>query len=182
VYHPSKTEIFIVLLLITQIATSLSAFSFPRPEAFRLSILAEHEPILIEDDADLILQASASGWLGDGSRSNPYRIEGLEITEPSERLIEIRGTTLFLIINNCRLSGASEHGIYVVGATNVLIVENTIEDCGNCGILFYGCQFVEASRNTITNTKGKAFTLVELLVVISVIALLMGERISAYLL
>ena len=48
--------------------------------------LEEHEPIEIVSDADFVDQ----GWPGNGSESNPFIIEGLEI----------RGRTFCILIRN----------------------------------------------------------------------------------
>ncbi|MBD3158995.1 MAG: hypothetical protein GF309_09425 [Candidatus Lokiarchaeota archaeon] len=81
-----------------------------------------HGPISINSDSDFETQ----GWPGDGSKANPYLIEGLNITT-SGLCIEIDSTTAHYKIENCLLSAPSptnNHGMYLFLAPN-----GTIQDC-----------------------------------------------------
>jgi parallel beta-helix repeat protein len=81
-----------------------------------------HAPISINSDSDFETQ----GWPGNGSKANPYLIEGLNITA-SDRCIEIESTTAHYKIKNCLLSAPSptnNPGMYLFLAPN-----GTIQDC-----------------------------------------------------
>ena len=49
-----------------------------------------HDPIFIRNNTDLVYQASLNGWNGNGSESNPYVIEGLNITSSIINPLEIQ--------------------------------------------------------------------------------------------
>lgn len=61
----------------------------------------EHSPISINGNAEFNATAASEGWLGNGTSSNPYVIDGLNITGPSTSpLIDIhhdmiRGKVVF---------------------------------------------------------------------------------------
>ncbi|MDF1540110.1 MAG: right-handed parallel beta-helix repeat-containing protein [Candidatus Thorarchaeota archaeon] len=85
-----------------------------------------HSPISIIGDTDLNDTAIAEGWAGSGNSTDPFRIEGWEITG-TLTLILINGVTLHFVISNCYLNntGAApgDYGIYIVNSAN-----GTIED------------------------------------------------------
>ncbi len=56
-----------------------------------------HEPFNITSDSDFETQA----WPGNGSISNPYLIENLNITTDSSTAIWVMNTTRHFIIQNC---------------------------------------------------------------------------------
>lgn len=66
-----------------------------------------HNPILINGDSEFNSTAQAEGWLGNGTRSNPFVISGLEILTGAETAISILGTTVYFVIRDCYLTGAS---------------------------------------------------------------------------
>ncbi|MHA2210220.1 MAG: right-handed parallel beta-helix repeat-containing protein [Candidatus Thorarchaeota archaeon] len=64
------------------------------------SAYIDHEPIVITQYSNF----SNQGWPGDGSSTNPYRIQGLNITG-NNTAIKITDTTDYFEISNCILSG-----------------------------------------------------------------------------
>ena len=81
-----------------------------------------HDLIVIWGDADLIAQAAAEGWNGDGTESNPYFIQWLEIRTHGP-CIRIHEVTLHLVIWNCTLySGYSGDGIYIIDSSHISII------------------------------------------------------------
>ncbi|MDW5564282.1 MAG: NosD domain-containing protein [Methanomassiliicoccus sp.] len=99
--------------------------------------------IRINGNADLMSQANAGGWRGDGSASNPYVISGLSISGVKGNGIYLGNTTLYVTISGCTVSGTSYvsdsynvgAGIEISGASHVTITGNTISGTANDGIL-----------------------------------------------
>lgn len=90
-------------------------------------------PIHINGDSDLIMQAQQYGWPGNGSPENPYVISGYYIKASGTYCIWIENTTLHLLIINCILEDASlsTHppfgcAIALQNASNVRIDRNLI--------------------------------------------------------
>lgn len=81
--------------------------------------------ITIDDDGDF----ESQGWLGDGSSSNPYRIENLSINAASaNNRIKVWNTRAHFLIKNCSLTGAtgSEYAIQLLNVTNAVVTDNDI--------------------------------------------------------
>ncbi|MFW9976134.1 MAG: hypothetical protein ACFFDQ_12760, partial [Candidatus Thorarchaeota archaeon] len=95
--------LFIMLLLILNSAVINARFS---SQCFTVinevrkfqSSYAPHGPIFITSNQDFIDQ----GWPGNGSESNPYMIEGLNITSP-QICIEIRNVDVHFTVKDCYL-------------------------------------------------------------------------------
>jgi len=122
-----------------------------------------HEPIVIEDNADF----AAFGFPGEGSPSNPYVIEGLNITA-NKTLIYIEETTVhFYIHNNLLNSLTGEHdGIYLKHVTHGTIDSNIISNCKNGinlhaseknGIWLYPSDQNTIAHNTLSQNKRGIF-------------------------
>ncbi|MHA1330855.1 MAG: right-handed parallel beta-helix repeat-containing protein, partial [Candidatus Hodarchaeales archaeon] len=104
-----------------------------------------HNPIYIDGNDDFSSQAIAEGWTGNGSKVNPYIIQGLKITEEDDYLIRIRNVNVYFVITECLLIGALKYGIYFRSVVNAQITNNTIRNNQ------YGIYFSISSNNTITN-------------------------------
>lgn len=108
---------------------------------FKLSFY--HNPIYIDDNSDF----ANLGFPGDGTPSNPYRIEGFHIRNATEILIEIHDTRAHFIIQYNLLDGVDgndDEGIYLENVTNGLIYNNIIKNS------MWGIYFWEASNNSIS--------------------------------
>lgn len=105
----------------------------------------EHTPLVIYSNTQFNTTASAEGWPGNGTISNPFIIEGLNITGPSgTSLINIQNTNVYFQIYNCLLASGS-YGFFLSGVTNGIISNNTMIS-NTCGI------WIESSENnTILN-------------------------------
>ncbi|MHA2170338.1 MAG: NosD domain-containing protein [Candidatus Kariarchaeaceae archaeon] len=119
--------------------------------------LVEHDPIVIIGNQDLITQASSENWSGNGTQSNPYIIEGLNITNPGipTTIIEIWNTTLYFCIRNSFLKDGIA-GITFSEVKNGQIVNNTITNTiggnnGRTGITFSSSSNIIAANNTLFN-------------------------------
>ncbi|MFQ5868019.1 MAG: nitrous oxide reductase family maturation protein NosD [bacterium] len=115
-----------------------------------------HERINITKNADF----AALGFPGEGSLSNPYTIEGLNI-KAGNTLIHIQDTTVYFHIRNNLLTGSSweshgviyhPRGIYLQNVEHGTIDANTITGCGP-GILLNGSEQTSVSHNTVSNSK-----------------------------
>jgi parallel beta-helix repeat protein len=116
------------IIVIGQLITGLLVLSYESQptDPYRLQAhfddLTPHDPIVINDNQDFETQA----WPGNGSESNPFIIEGFNITN-FDSCISITGTTSHFIVRNCFLRSI---GGYAGFAINLQDVSNgTIEDC-----------------------------------------------------
>ena len=94
----------------------------------------EHDPIIINGDAEFEDIAQEEGWSGDGSFQNPFIIENLQIegelignqiVQDVEALIILRNTNHNFIIRNCHLSNGM-NGILIDSSVNGEILSNVI--------------------------------------------------------
>jgi len=70
--------------------------------------LLNHTPIIITEEQDFI----DYGFLGNGSATNPYIIENLNISTSEETAIAIYNVSVFYVIRNCFVK-ADRYGIYI---------------------------------------------------------------------
>lgn len=97
---------------------------------------APHDPILIDGNEDFAAQAAAEGWPGDGTKDDPYVIEGLEIDleKKGKGAIDVRNTDVHFVVRDCYLHNGGQNWLnsaaqgYGVIARNVrnMRVERTI--------------------------------------------------------
>ncbi|MFX0196103.1 MAG: NosD domain-containing protein [Candidatus Hodarchaeota archaeon] len=118
-----------------------------------------HEPITITNNADF----TAYGFPGDGSSSNPYVIESLNITSDARTLIHIENTTMYFRIQNNLLNGLINtyeiildmmhvrDGISLVHATHGTIDSNIVINCGETGISLETSEQNILSNNNVSN-------------------------------
>ena len=90
------------LLIILILAGSLTGILlyFNSTEHYWYDSLPYHEPLIILSDSDFLKY----NFPGDGSPSNPYRIESLKIINDTFNAITIEDTTAYFIIQNCFFS------------------------------------------------------------------------------
>ncbi len=110
-------------------------------------------PIHISNNSDFADQASANSWDGNGSASDPYIIEGLNITTAGSSPIQIGNSTVFFEIRGCILVGGSR-GILLQNVTNAKVWNNTIQDSQSSGIFVSGSHEVIVTNNTIQDIGG----------------------------
>ena len=111
-----------------------------------LSQYVAHEPISIQGDGDF----AAFGFPGEGSVDNPYRIEGLNITSASHRLIHIEDTMAYFCIQNNLLNGLNDTwtGISLRNVSHGMITANFVSQCTH-GILLWAAKQNLLSNNTL---------------------------------
>jgi parallel beta-helix repeat protein len=106
----------------------------------------EHPPIFIDDNSDFI----TLGFSGNGTKTNPFLIEGLNISNPTETAINIQGTTAFFIIRNNCLDGlsTSSMGILFQSVWHGLVVNNTVKNYFDHSI-----KIAQSSQNNISSNR-----------------------------
>ena len=117
-----------------------------------------HPSIIIDGNIEFNDTAITEGWNGNGSQSNPYIIDGLEITGiGTGALVEIKNTDVHFILSNNRLIGNSETIDIIVLriVSNGSIINNLVENCQFSGIRLFRSTKNEISGNTFMNC-GKA--------------------------
>lgn len=112
----------------------------------------EHNNITIDGNSEFAQKATEEGWSGDGTPSNPYLINGLNITNAPNNLIQIWNTDLHFQISHCFLSGG-KIGISLFNVINAKIFGNVIENSSIAGIYLSNSFNNTISSNNITNTK-----------------------------
>ncbi|MHA2100866.1 MAG: NosD domain-containing protein, partial [Candidatus Kariarchaeaceae archaeon] len=96
--------------------------------------LQARDPIIIGNNDQFSAQALSEGWLGDGTKDNPYIIEGYSISSDIQSLIQISNTEVYFIIRNNLLDGMNSgapfypRGIYLGNVLNGNISFNTIKN------------------------------------------------------
>ncbi len=118
------------------------------------TLYVEHDPITIWGNEDFSTTAALENWPGNGTESNPYKINGLNITGPSDRiLIGIINTDAFFQISNCILSEGF-YGINFHDVTNGVISNNTIVN-NHGGILLETSGCSRISNNHVSKNQGR---------------------------
>lgn len=100
-------------------------------------------PISIDGDPNLVNQASAKGWPGDGSASNPYIIANLSINSPGDA-IRFMKISLHVVVENSTLA-YSNRGFGIQDSSNITISNNTM--VGG----YYGIIVECSSGSTVSN-------------------------------
>ncbi len=113
---------------------------------------ASSSPININGDADLAAQASANGWPGNGSASNPYLIANLTINSSGDAIRFMR-VGLHVVVANSTLA-ISNRGLEIQDSSNITFSNNTIVG-GYTGIMMEcssGCTVsnIIIYNNTVT--------------------------------
>ncbi|MCF2138027.1 MAG: right-handed parallel beta-helix repeat-containing protein [Candidatus Thorarchaeota archaeon] len=105
-----------------------------------LSDYTAHAPFVITSDSDF----AAQGWPGNGSVTNPYIIEGLQIG--GEIGITINNTRANFTIRECLLE-SSDTGIYMFNVTHGVITDSEFTN-GYQGIYEWNCTRIIFSNNS----------------------------------
>jgi len=107
----------------------------------------DHDIISISGNSNFTATAALENWPGEGNKSDPFIIDGLNITRVSDFdvLLSIQDTNVYFQISNCFLT----NGVIGIELTNVdhgLISNNTITMNSERGILLN-----ESRNNVILN-------------------------------
>ncbi|MCY3414202.1 MAG: right-handed parallel beta-helix repeat-containing protein [Candidatus Heimdallarchaeota archaeon] len=146
------------------------------------SSLVASDPIIINGDSDFNLQASSNNWNGNGSESNPYIIENLNISSDSHA-ISISNTNVHFILRGSTLDGGSlsghsglylsnvvngiisnnmavnsNYGFRVMQSSNLLIEYNIASENGNNGFYFSVPYDINITKNIAYNNEYAGFS------------------------
>ena len=76
-------------------------------------------PLRINSNSEFALMASANLWQGNGTETDPYIIGGHSVNATGfQDGVYIGNTTVYFVINNCTITGASNAGIEFNNVTN----------------------------------------------------------------
>jgi parallel beta-helix repeat protein len=108
-----------------------------------------HAPITISSDSEFASQ----GFNGSGTVTDPYQIEGLNITSSNSVLIVIRHTTAYFTLKNNILNGIAQAslGISLFNVANGTIENNLIFNHESIGIVLDLASYNIITNNTLTN-------------------------------
>ncbi|MFX0170418.1 MAG: right-handed parallel beta-helix repeat-containing protein [Candidatus Hodarchaeota archaeon] len=106
--------------------------------------LPTHPPVVVTNDNDFLSQ----GFTGNGDFDNPYQFKGYAITPLYNKLIEIRDTRAYFVIEDNYLDGESsaDEAIYLENVTHGTILNNTVVNNKYSGI-----NLDSSFNNTIDN-------------------------------
>jgi parallel beta-helix repeat protein len=124
------------------------------------SQMSTHSPISINGDADLVSQALANGWAGNGTPEHPYIIENYTIdANGGTHCIYIKNTTLSFVLRNCTLANATDSGglppgsgVFLENVTNATLTGLNI-NYSYTGICTFNALNITCTNCTITNTE-----------------------------
>ena len=155
----------LVIILWIDNGTELSSVTKQDTDHTFILQLTPHEKIVIESDADF----EALGFSGEGTETNPYLIENLEIETArlDDICLYITNTSKHFIIQNCKTikgdigisienidSGTAKimnvncsfnrrYGISIINVTDVCISDSFTDGTGNIGFRFKQCSKIE---------------------------------------
>jgi parallel beta-helix repeat protein len=108
-----------------------------------------HSPIHIDKNSDLKTLESTGGWTGSGTVSDPYVINGFEISSSGgngSSCIYIGNCSAYVVISNCYLHGA-DYGIQLRLSSMVTMTDNNCTDVA----ARYGIYFNQSNNDTASN-------------------------------
>ncbi len=144
----------------------LSARSLTHSQLSRGLITSASAPILINGNDDFAQKASENGWPGDGTATNPYIIENLEITTTTSNAFSIINTTVHFIIRDCTASAYTYgfplplHGFYLDNVTNGVLENNVVHDSNEEGFFLVNSHDNTLKNNTAHDNGKSGFFLV----------------------
>ncbi|MHB8586680.1 MAG: right-handed parallel beta-helix repeat-containing protein [Thermoplasmatota archaeon] len=103
-------------------------------------------PLKITSNSTLQQDASAYGWSGSGTSSNPYVASNLAITAGSMIGLDIEQTTLHVVFQNLTVENGEVDGVYLDDVTNVTFVGGSVQNVQGDGI-----DIVSSSNNSFRN-------------------------------
>jgi parallel beta-helix repeat protein len=124
---------------------------------FRESSYEESLPIYISNNSDFANQASINSWDGNGSESNPYIIEGYNITTSSDSAIYIVNTTVYFEVRGCFIVGGTT-GVVLENVTYANFWNNTVQESDSCGFFVGKSDSCIVTNNTIHTITGSDST------------------------
>ncbi|MFW9964409.1 MAG: nitrous oxide reductase family maturation protein NosD [Candidatus Sifarchaeia archaeon] len=131
-----------------------AVFVTPVPHVHHSSIQStyiESSPFSINGNVDFAFQAAAKGWIGNGSETNPYLIQNLNISSTSGSIIlaSISNTNVHFRIEGSIFSGGST-AIVFSNVTNGIVFNNTIGRCSVGGASISDSLDIRFENNSIS--------------------------------
>ena len=155
-----KLIIVVFAMLLIGVVSGLAIYNLNAEAGSQNYVLVKADaPIRINSDVELSNYANSNGWPGDGSPSNPYRIENYQIdVGTADNGIYLGNTTLYVVVNNTEIynvSGSIGSGkgaaIALYNVSNVGIFNNYIHGSKYYGIYVSQSSGVEIIKNRIEN-------------------------------
>ncbi|MEM4161361.1 MAG: right-handed parallel beta-helix repeat-containing protein, partial [Thermoplasmata archaeon] len=123
-----------------------------RYDMYPISMPVLH-PLNITTNEDFAFYAMLYGWPGNGTKLNPYIIDGYYINgNGTLNCTYIANTDVSFVIQNCLLKNATQpqgNGIYLFNVNNATLFNNTIRNA-RYGIYLGNAGYTEISKNDIT--------------------------------
>ncbi len=120
-----------------------------------LSIQYEtQDPIYIYSNEDFSYLAAEENWIGNGTQSAPYIIDGYEI-RGSYSQIEIQNTDIHFQIRNCLLT-SGDRGIFLYNVENGKIFNNTFDNFEFHAVEVSTSRNIMISNNRVNNVRSWA--------------------------
>ena len=120
------------------------------PIQFSNSQSSLNDSIKIKGNVNFTDQVRIRGWHGNGTKSNPYIINNLNVSN-HHNSIDIENTDLYFSIINCSLINGT-NGILLTNVKNVFIFNNIIENNIGYGIQIQSSINITLHNNTISNS------------------------------
>ena len=113
-------------------------------------VAGDHDPILINGNAELASFIANEGLSGAGTKGSPYIIEDFTINASTAHGIDIRNTDAYLIIQNCTVENGNSSGYYGIKLNNIM---NLISSNNSIIDNVYGIELRSSSNITFSENK-----------------------------
>ncbi len=136
----------IIILLVAAATTTPAA---PSSSAAGTPSYKPHVPIFIDGDAGFTTANGVTG--GDGTASNPYKIDGWEINATSQDGIFIRNTRAYFVVHNVYIHSAvqNHNGTVLVSVSNGRLANSTYFN-NRYGIRLASTSNIVITENNVT--------------------------------
>lgn len=116
-----------------------------------------HPELTFGSEAFFKSQAREYGILGNGTRTNPFRIEYINFSKPSETpLVWLTDTDSHILIHNCSFFGGGfVDGIYLFNVSNVTIEDAEIINCIHGVYIEYDSSYIDISNVNVSHCTSK---------------------------
>lgn len=146
------------ILLITSVCGISGGSCIVRAEGVGSNALIPSPVIKVNNEAELASLIAYNGWQGDGTASNPYIIQNLDINATGKGdAIFIGNTTSYLVIRYCHLYSDGDifiydfaGGIKLMDTANVLLESNSCTG-KPCGIILSSPSTGHSKNNSVFN-------------------------------
>jgi parallel beta-helix repeat protein len=120
-----------------------------------LSSYTTHDPIVITSNADF----ESQGWSGNGSKEDPYIIQGLKITS-DEQCIAIENTYVYFEVKNCLFTGGDQATGISFGNVTFGSVSNCVATSLQDGFCIYSSRNCTLTNNSASSNSADGFDII----------------------